>query len=162
MSSVADAIKLNDGAAVGKPGVRAASWTKKFPSLTEISCGLTFMHKATEQMRANDRAYASLPLSALSALHARLQVSAPMARGGSDHQSIVLRFKDSEGETFRSATWPYRHPCWSHTLVGVLHGWNPTGCWVEDLKVIENLRLGLSRQNVNYLLSVSLSLSLPK
>ena len=132
VSSVAGAIKLNDGVAVGKPGVRAASWLKKFPSLTEISGGLTFVHKATEQMRANDRAYTSLSLSALSALHARLQASAPMAHGGSDHQSIVLSFNDSEGETFRSATWPYSHPSWSHTLVGVLHRWHPTGSWAED------------------------------
>ena len=137
MSDVSDALLQRDGSAVGRPGIRAASWAKKFASFSEISGGLTFEHKVSGQLRANDRAYVSMSLASLLALQARMQVSPPMSFGASDHRSIVLRFGEPEGEPFRSPTWPYSHPSWANTLLGIMSGWEPSGRWTNDLKDIE-------------------------
>ena len=137
VSSREEAIRVNDGQAVGQPGPRSVSWARKYGSLSELSGGLTFFHKVTGQMRANDRAYLSLSPSCLMALHARVQVSPPMTFGESDHRSIILTFNDDEGIPFRAATWPFLHPSWAHTLQGVIQGWRPSGDWVADVKSIE-------------------------
>ena len=133
-----DAIQAESGKIVGKPGWRAASWRRKFAAWSQLLGGFTFNHRASGQLRANDRVYTSLSLSVLSALGSKVAVCPALSFGASDHQSIILSFflKD-EGELYKTPTWPFECVEWERVLRGAAQEYQKTGCWIDDLKAIE-------------------------